>query len=122
MAKQTNTADTDRLTQTLQDLKGGLTSIPLSTANTTIDDWQGVLQQSGIPALQDIDRELGNLQSLLSVGSAGLDALAIGRSLSMLGSQTTQVASTTEGEMRSSLTALADFLLKAGGKLEDQAK
>ena len=120
MANQTNNADAQRLTDTLQSLQGGLTSIPLSSANITIDQWQEVLQQSGIPALQDIDRELGNLQSLLSVGSAGLDAQAIGRSLSMLGSQTSQVAVTAAPELRASLTPLADFLLKAGGKLEDQ--
>ncbi|SNC68278.1 hypothetical protein SAMN06265337_2238 [Hymenobacter gelipurpurascens] len=120
MANQSNSADAKQLTETLQALQGGLTSIPISTASTTIDQWQEVLQQSGIPALQDIDRELGNLQSLLTVGASGLDGQAIGRSLSMLGSQTSQVAATAAPELRASLTPLADFLLKAGGKLEDQ--
>jgi hypothetical protein len=121
MAKSSNTPDTKQLDDTLRALQGGLTSIPLSTAETTIDAWQEALQQSGIPALQDIDRELGNLQSMLSVGGKGLDGKAIGRSLSMLGSQTTQVAATAQGDLRSSLTALADFLLRAGGDLEQDA-
>lgn len=120
MANSSFTADAKQLTETLHALQGGLTGIPISTASTTIDQWQEVLQQSGIPALQDIDRELGNLQSLLTAGSGGLDTRAIGRSLSMLGSQTSQVAATAAPELRASLTPLADFLLKAGGKLEDQ--
>ena len=108
---------TDQLTATLHALQGGPTSIPLSTAHTTVDDWQKTLQQSGEPALQDIDRELGNLQSLLSV-KTGLDGAAIGRSLSMLGAQTTQVAAGAPQEVRASLTQLADWLLRTGGQLE----
>lgn len=109
---------TDQLATTLHALQGGLTGIPLSTAHTTIDRWQETLQQSGEPALQDIDRELGNLQSLLST-KAGLDGGAIGRSLSMLGAQTSQVAAKAPQEVRASLTQLADWLLRAGGQLEE---
>ncbi|UYZ61555.1 hypothetical protein [Hymenobacter weizhouensis] len=108
---------TDQLTTTLTALQGGLTSIPLSTAHTTIDQWQQTLQQSGEPALQDIDRELGNLQSMLSMKN-GLDGPAIGRSLSMLGAQTSQVAAKAPQDIRPSLTQLADWLLRAGGQLE----
>lgn len=108
---------TDQLTSTLQALQGGLTGIPLSTAHITIDEWQEVLQQSGEPALQDIDRELGNLQSLLSLKN-GLDGPAIGRSLGMLGAQTSHVAATAPTDVRGPLTQLADWLLRAGGQLE----
>jgi hypothetical protein len=63
-------------------------------------------------------RELGNLQSLLSSENHTLNSVAIGRSLSMLGVQTTQAAATATPETRQDLTRLADMLLKAGGDLE----
>ncbi|WP_303312612.1 hypothetical protein [Hymenobacter sp. BT730] len=107
-----------QLTATLKALQEGLTSLPLSTAHTNIDDWQNLLEQSGIPALQDVVRELGNLQSLLSSGDLNQNTVAIGRSLSMLGAQTTQAAATATPETRSDLTRLADMLLRAGGDLE----
>lgn len=107
-----------QLTDTLHALQGGLTGLPLSTAHTNIDTWQNLLEQSGIPALQDVVRELGNLQSLLSTENHSLNSAAIGRSLSMLGAQTTQAAASATPETRQDLTRLADMLLKAGGDLE----
>ncbi|SNR67452.1 MULTISPECIES: hypothetical protein [Hymenobacter] len=112
-------ATTDLLTTTTHALQNGLTSIPLSTAIENAGTWKQELLQSGEPALQDISRELGNLESLLSMGSAGMDARAIGASLSMLGSQTSQAAASAPSELRASLTALADSLLRAGGQLEE---
>jgi hypothetical protein len=107
-----------QLTETLHALHSGLTGLPLRTAHTHIDNWQNLLEQSGIPALQDVVRELGNLQSLLSSENHTLNSVAIGRSLSMLGVQTTQAAATASPETRQDLTRLADMLLKAGGDLE----
>ena len=82
----------DLLNATVHSLKNGLTGIPVSAAIDNTETWQQQLLQSGEPALQDIGRGIGNLQSLLSSGS--LDGGAIGRSLSMLGAQTNQAAAT----------------------------
>ncbi|GGG52111.1 hypothetical protein [Hymenobacter glacieicola] len=113
---------TDLLNTTTQSLSNGITGLPLSAAMDSTEAWQQHFLQSGDPALQNIAREIGNLQSLLSSEkTAGLDGRAIGRSLSMLGSQTAEVARTASAEVRSKLTALSDQLLKAGGQLEDQA-
>ncbi|MBT9393426.1 hypothetical protein KLP40_09645 [Hymenobacter sp. NST-14] len=112
---------TDLLNATTHSLSNGLTGIPLSAAQDNTETWQQHLLQSGEPRLQDIGRELGNLQSLLSAGAVGLDARSIGRSLSMLGTQTAEAAQTAPAEVRSSLSTLSDLLLKAGGQLEDAA-
>lgn len=111
----------DLLNATNHALSNGLTGIPLSAAQDNTETWQQHLLQSGEPRLQDIGRELGNLQSLLSAGSVGLDARAIGRSLSMLGSQTAEAAQSAPSEVRTNLSALSDLLLKAGGQLEEAA-
>ncbi|RSK47412.1 hypothetical protein [Hymenobacter rigui] len=110
---------TDLLNATTHSLGNGLTGIPLTAAMDNTETWQQHLLQSGEPALQDIGRELGNLQSLLSAGDAGLNGDAIGRSLSMLGSQLAEVVRTAPDEVRSGLSTLSDQLLKAGGQLED---
>lgn len=107
------------LDATVNSLKNGLTGIPVSTAIDNTETWQQQLLQSGEPALQDIGREIGSLQSLLSSGS--LDAGAIGRSLSMLGTQTNQAAASAEADLQTRLRSLGDLLLQAGSKLEDQA-
>lgn len=106
----------DLLNATVHSLKNGLTGIPVSAAIDNTETWQQQLLQSGEPALQDIGREIGNLQSLLSSGS--LDGGAIGRSLSMLGAQTNQAAATAPADLQSGLRDLGDLLLQAGGKLE----
>jgi hypothetical protein len=107
----------DLLSATVHALHGGLTSLPLSTAHTNIDTWQEMLQQSGIPELQNIDRELGNLQSLLS-DTAGIDGAAVGQSLDMLGSQTLQAAAHATPDSQAALRALGDLLLQHGAKLK----
>lgn len=107
-----------QLSSTLHALQSGLTGLPLSTAHTHIDDWQNLLEQSGVPALQDVVRELGNLQSLLSSENLTESTAAIGRCLSMLGAQTTQAAAAAPADVRPELTRLADLLLRAGGDLE----
>jgi hypothetical protein len=109
---------TDLLNATTHSLSNGLTGIPITAAMDNTETWQQHLLQSGEPALQDIGRELGNLQSLLSAGEAGLNGAAIGRSLSMLGSQVAEVVRTAPDEVRSGLSSLSDQLLKAGGQLE----
>jgi hypothetical protein len=106
----------DLLNATIHSLKNGLTGIPVSAAIDNTETWQQQLLQSGEPALQDIGREIGNLQSLLSSGT--LDGAAIGRSLSMLGAQTNQAAATAPADLQTSLRGLGDLLLQAGGKLE----
>lgn len=104
----------EHLHHTIHVLQAGLTAIPLSTAIGNLDAWYAQLQQSGIPELQDIARELGNLQSLLSSGSVGLDGAAIGRSLSMLGSQTNQAAAQASPAAQAALHTLGDLLTQAG--------
>ena len=111
---------TDLLHATTHALSNGLTGIPLSAAQDNTETWQQHLLQSGEPRLQDIGREMGNLQSLLSSGAVGLDARAIGASLSMLASQTAEVVDSAPAAIRSDLSALSDLLLKAGGQLEAQ--
>lgn len=108
----------DLLNATVHSLKNGLTGIPVSAAIDNTETWQQQLLQSGEPALQDIGREIGNLQSLLSSGS--LDAGNIGRSLSMLGAQTNQAATSADTDLHAGLRTLGDLLLQAGGKLEGQ--
>lgn len=107
----------DLLAGTTHALQGGLTALPLSTAHTTIDTWQEMLQQSGFPELQDIDRELGTLQSLLS-NTTGIDGQAVGRSLDMLGTQTLQAAAHATPDAQAALRTLGDLLLQHGAKLK----
>lgn len=109
----------DLLDSTSQSLSNGVTGLPISTAMDTTEAWQQHFLQSGDPTLQNIAREIGNLQSLLSSEkTAGLDGPAIGRSLSMLGAQTAEVARTATEEVRGRLTGLSDTLLRMGGQLE----
>ena len=107
----------DLLAGTVHALQSGLTSLPLSTAHTNIDTWQEKLQQSGIPELQDIDRELGTLQSLLS-NTEGIDGAAVGQSLDMLASQTLQVAAHATPDSQPALRALGDLLMQHATKLK----
>ncbi|MCC2547652.1 hypothetical protein LJY25_14450 [Hymenobacter sp. BT175] len=107
---------TDQLTATINALRGGLTAIPISAAMDTTEAWQQHFLQSGVPDQQDIAREIGNLQTLLSAET--LDGAAIGRSLSMLGSQTLQLAQGSEGDVQSNLRTLGDLLLRIGSDLD----
>jgi len=105
----------DLLNATIHALRSGLTSIPISAALDNTETWQQKLLQSGDPALQDVGREMGNLQSLLSSGF--LNAEAIGNSLSILGSQTNQAALHADEELKASLRDLGDLLLQTSTKL-----
>jgi hypothetical protein len=82
----------------------------------TTEGWQQQFLQSGEPALQNIAREIGNLQSILSSGT--LDGPAIGRSLSMLGAQVTEVLPHAPNERKAGLSQLSTLLLRLGGELE----
>lgn len=108
-----------QLAHTVEALRNGLTSIPISTALTHIDKWYQLLIDSGIPAFQDIARELGNLQSLISAKEDIFDGKSIGRSLSMLGAQTIQAADKVDPLLQADLSTLGDLLIKAGGELEN---
>ncbi|WP_375438343.1 hypothetical protein [uncultured Hymenobacter sp.] len=101
---------------TIHALQNGLTSIPISGALDNTETWQQRLLQSGEPALQDVGREVGNLQSLLSSGN--LNPEAIGNSLSMLGSQTNQAATHASPDFQAQLHELGDLLLQLGAKLQ----
>lgn len=114
---QPPSSDGELLTTTIQALQRGLTAIPVSTAITYIDAWYQQLQGSGVPNMQDIARELGNLQSLISIGDQ-FDGTSIGRSLSMLGAQTIQAAAQASTHTQADLSALGDLLIKIGGELE----
>ncbi|WP_324672093.1 hypothetical protein [Hymenobacter sp. GOD-10R] len=117
MADEQHLSGAVHLAQTIHALQRGLTSIPLSDAILNIDTWFDQLQRSGVPELQNVARELGNLQSLLSSGNAGLDGGAIGASLSMLGSQATELAVHADPDAQAELRTLGDLLLQAGASL-----
>jgi len=107
-----------KITHTIQALQHGLTGLPVSIALTHIDQWYQLLIDSGIPGFQDIARELGNLQSLISAKGEVFDGKSIGRSLSMLGAQTIQAADNAGDTLQADLSTLGDLLIKAGGDLE----
>jgi len=105
----------DLLHATLSGLQNGLTSLPLGSAMDNTETWQQQFLQSGLPELQDIAREMGNLQSLLTSGS--LSATAIGNSLNMLGDQTSQLSQTAAADLKADLLKLADTLRRHGHEL-----
>ena len=109
-------ATADLLADTIHALQSGLTAVPLSQAMSTTETWQQQFLQSGTPEFQNIAREIGNLQSLLSSGE--LDGPAIGRSLGMLGAQVSEVMSQAPEERRIGLSQLSTLLLRIGGELE----
>ncbi len=110
----------DHLHATVSALKNGLTSLPLGSAMDNTETWQQQLLQSGQPEFQDIAREIGNLQSLLTNGT--FDAAAIARSLSMLGDQTGEVTAQAPADLQPLLTELADLLRRHGGDLQAHAE
>ena len=105
----------DLLKATVSGLQNGLTSLPLGSAMDNTETWQQQFLQSGLPGLQDIAREIGNLQSLLTSGA--LSAQAIGNSLTMLGDQTSQVSRQAGEDLKKPLQELADLLRRHGGDL-----
>ncbi|MBD2721527.1 MULTISPECIES: hypothetical protein [Hymenobacter] len=105
----------DQLLATVSALKNGLTSLPLGSAMDNTETWQQTFLQSGEPGLQDIAREIGNLQSLLTSGA--LSATAIGNSLTMLGNQTSQLSANAAADVKKPLLELADLLRKHGSDL-----
>lgn len=111
------------LAETLHALQHGFTDIPTSTALAHVDKWYKLLIETGIPDFQDIARELGNLQSLITTDGMGFDGKAIGSSLSMLGAQTIQVADNenVDETLQAELSNLGDLLIKAGGDIEAHA-
>jgi hypothetical protein len=109
----------DLLKATVSGLQNGLTSLPLGSAMDNTETWQQQFLQSGLPELQDIAREMGNLQSLLSSGN--LSAPAIGNSLAMLGDQTSQVSHHAPADLKADLLKLADTLRRHGHELLDHA-
>ncbi|OON65394.1 hypothetical protein [Hymenobacter sp. CRA2] len=111
-----DTANADLLADTIHALQSGLTSVPLSEVMSNTEAWQQQFLQSGIPDFQNIAREIGNLQSLLSSGK--LDGPAIGRSLGMLGAQIVDVMPQAPEERRVGLSQLSTLLLRLGGELE----
>ncbi|TDN35781.1 hypothetical protein E4631_05205 [Hymenobacter sp. UV11] len=105
----------DLLHATLSGLQNGLTSLPLGSAMDNTETWQQQFLQSGQPEFQDIAREMGNLQSLLTSGS--LSATAIGNSLTMLGDQTSQASHHAPADIKDDLLKLADTLRRHGHDL-----
>ena len=105
----------DHLLATVSALKNGLTSLPLGSAMDNTETWQQQFLQSGEPGLQDIAREIGNLQSLLTSGA--LSATAIGNSLTMLGAQTSEASALAPDDLKKPLVELADLLRRHGSDL-----
>ena len=110
----------DMLQATLAGLQNGLTSLPLGSAMDNTETWQQQFLQSGQPEFQDIAREMGNLQSLLTSGS--LSATAIGNSLNMLGDQTSQISQQAPADIKPDLLKLADTLRRHGHDLLGSTK
>ena len=110
----------DLVHATLAGLQNGLTSLPLGSAMDNTETWQQQFLQSGQPEFQDIAREMGNLQSLLTSGS--LSATAIGNSLNMLGDQTSQVSHHAPADIKPDLLKLADTLRRHGHDLLSRPK
>lgn len=106
----------DLLANTIHALQSGLTAVPLTQAMDNTEAWQQQFLQSGQPELQNIAREIGNLQSILSSGT--LDGPTIGRSLGMLGAQVTEVMHHAPDERKVGLSQLSTLLLRIGGELE----
>ena len=98
----------DHLNATISALKNGLTSLPLGSAMDNTETWQQQFLHSGKPELQDIAREIGNFQSMLT--SSTWNPTAMGKSLSMLGDQTSQASLQAEPDLKKSLQELADLL------------
>ncbi|MGI4832383.1 MAG: hypothetical protein ACRYFK_02880 [Janthinobacterium lividum] len=109
----------DLLHATLSGLQNGLTSLPLGSAMDNTETWQQQFLQSGLPEYQDIAREMGNLQSLLTSGS--LSATAIGNSLNILGDQTSQASHHAPADLKADLLKLADVLRAHGHALLEHA-
>lgn len=107
----------DLLAATVHALQSGLTSLPLTQVMDNTETWQQQFLQSGIPELQDIAREIGNLQSLLT--SQPMDGPSIGRSLGMLGAQVSGILPHAPEERKLGLSQLSTLLLRLGGELED---
>ena len=105
----------DHLLATVSALKNGLTSLPMGSAMDNTETWQQQFLQSGESGLQDIAREIGNLQSLLTSGA--LSATAIGNSLTMLGDQTSQASGDAPADLKKPLVELADLLRRHGSDL-----
>ena len=105
----------DHLNATVSALKNGLTSLPLGSAMDNTETWQQQFLQSGEPGLQDIGREIGNLQSLLTSGV--LSPRAIGNSLGILASQTGQIGLKATDEVKKPLQELADLLRRHSADL-----
>ena len=105
----------DHLLATVSALKNGLTSLPLGSAMDNAETWQQQFLKSGEPGLQDIAREIGNLQSLLTSGVLG--ARAIGNSLTMLGIQTNAISAEAPAEIKKTLMELAELLSRHGSDL-----
>ena len=105
----------DHLLATVSALRNGLTSLPLGSAMDNTETWQQQFLQSGQPGLQDLAREIGNLQSLLTSGV--LSPTAIGNSLGMLGDQTSQASQQAPADLKKPLQELADLLHRHSGDL-----
>ncbi|RTQ50820.1 hypothetical protein EJV47_09370 [Hymenobacter gummosus] len=110
-------SDADLLADTIHALQSGLTSLPLSQVMDTTEAWQQQFLQSGIPELQNIAREIGNFQSLLT--SQPMDGPSIGRSLGMMGAQISDLLPHAPEDRKLGLSQLSTLLLRLGGELED---
>ncbi|MCB2409676.1 hypothetical protein [Hymenobacter lucidus] len=114
----TETLPQNHLATTIEALKKGLTNIPISAAMDNTEAWQQEFLRSGTPELQDIAREIGTLQSLLTAPK--LNGPALGRTLSLLGSQTTQFAFQAPAEQQGDIRSIGDLLLRLGSELQQQ--
>ncbi len=103
---------TSEIDQTISALKGGLTSVPATTAVSVIDSFEGQVRGLGATEIAD---NLAKLKQLLTSGSAS--GSEIGSVLSQLGSQTTSAASGGDASLSSKLKELGQLLSGAGSSL-----
>lgn len=106
--------DTPTVDETISALEGGLTNIPLDAALANIEGWQGTLEGSGDPELQELGGLLGDLA--LELQAETLNPAEIGNLLSSLGEGTSTAA---ESAGDNGLARLGTLLSDAGDSLTE---
>jgi methyl-accepting chemotaxis protein len=120
-AAEKETGDTEKLDSLLEVLEGDLTTVDTEDAFSTIDEWHTTLNKSKEPEFKELASGLKELKQLLKGGKAtGHD---IGEVLSDIGDQTTDIASSSDNGVKTTLQKLGKQLSKVGyalGKAEDK--
>ncbi len=98
------------LETTISALQKGLTSIPAEQAVAVIDSWQQQLEGT------DLAEDLGQLKSALVSGTANGTSLA--EMLTDIGEDTSEAATTANGDVAAKVKQLGQLLSQAGKSLK----